>query len=229
VTLPPGLLEAAKELSRRSGVTPFMTLLAAFKAFLFCLTGREDLCVGSPVASRPLPETKGLIGFFANTVVLRTRVSAGSSYREVMGRVREATLGAIANQALPFDKLVEALRPPRDLGRMPLFQVNFRVLKAPPVPLRLAGLDVSPPEFVDSGTSKFDLALELVAAPGASGYGSSGFWEYCSDLFEESTIATMADEFEQLLAALLAEPDRPLDRIRAVGEIRERWRGRPLG
>jgi hypothetical protein len=226
--VPPDLLEGVKKLSLASGVTPFMTLLAGFKVFLASWTGQFDLCVGSPVASRPRVETKGLIGFFANTVVLRTQLDEELTLRVILTRVRETTLGAIANQSLPFDKLVEVVCPPRDLSRMPLFQVNFRVLKEPPVPLRLAGLEVDPPEFIDSGTSKFDLALELVAAPAAAGYGSTGFWEYCSDLFEEATIVQMAVDFETILAGLLERPDDPIGMVAAFREIRQRMKeGRP--
>ena len=229
VNLPSDLLQAAKDLSLQSGVTPFMTLLAAFNIFLFGHTGQHDLCIGSPVASRPRVETKGLIGFFANTVVLRTRIANDLTLRDVMKRVRDVTLGAIANQALPFDKLVEAVAPARDLSRMPLFQVNFRLLKTPPLPLTLPGLAVDPPEFIDSGTSKFDLALELVASPSERGYGSTGFWEYCSDLFEEQTVWEMAADYERILRGVLQQPDLRLDAVAAVRDVRERMRGRQMG
>jgi non-ribosomal peptide synthetase component F len=222
--LPPALLESARALSLKSGVTPFMTLLAAFKVLLFCHCGQRDLCVGSPVAIRPRTETKNLIGFFANTVVLRSQLAEDLSFRAFMGRVRDTTLGAIANQALPFDKIVEAVSPPRDLSRMPLFQVNFRMLKQPPEPLKLAGLQVDPSEYIDSGTSKFDLALELVANPGTRGYGSTGFWEYCSDLFAEATIRRMAGDYERILAGLIERPDEPLGTVPAVREVRDRRR-----
>jgi hypothetical protein len=92
------------------------------------------------------------------------------------------------------------------------------------VPLQLAGLEVAPPEFIDSGTSKFDLALELVAAPAAAGYGSTGFWEYCSDLFEEATIVRMAGDFERILAGLLDQPDDPMGAVPAFREVRTRMR-----
>jgi hypothetical protein len=224
VRLPKALLDAVKSLSLGSGVTSFMTLLAAFKIFLFCYTGQEDLCVGSPVLGRQQVEVETLIGFFINTVVLRTRVSPNLSLRELMGRTREVTLGAIAHQALPFDKLVEALRPPRDLSRMPLFQVNFRVQGPPMKPQAVCGLVISAPDYIDSGTSRFDLALELPSTE-----DSHGFWEYSTDLFADSTVSRMADDFERLLGALISHPDTRLDAIAVVQEIRERQRNVRLG
>jgi hypothetical protein len=218
--LPHDLIEAVKALTRRSAVTPFMALLAGFKVLLYCYTAQEDICVGSPTAGRDAPELDGVIGFFINTVVLRTRLSPVMTYREVMGRVRDATLGAVANQALPFSKLAEVLQPPRALSRMPLFQVNFRAQGGLPVPLRLSGLDIGPAVFVDSGTSKFDLGLELPTTPGAV-----GFWEYSTDLFDEATIVRMAADLEELLRGLIAQPDVPLRTVPAVRAIFRRVRG----
>ncbi len=217
VKLSGALLESVRDVSLKSGVTPFMTLLAAFKVFLFCYTGEQDLCVGSPVLGRDRPETDGLIGFFTNTVVLRTRLAPRLSLRQLTARTRDVTLAAIAHQALPFDKVVEALRPPRDLSRMPLFQVNFRVQPPPPPPLEVAELVVSSPEFIDSGNSKFDLSLEL---PSCS--GGVGFWEYSTDLFKESTVRGMATDMEALLEDLMANPDTPLENVPAVRAVRGR-------
>lgn len=201
-TLPPELAEAAKALSRQEGVTLFMTLLSAFKTFLYLYTGQEDISVGSPLAGRNRVETEGLVGFFINTLVLRTELTGDPTFRELLKRVREGTLGAYAHADMPFEKLVEILRPPRDPSRNPLFQVNFRVQTAPTPPLRLTGLTVTPLELIDTATSKFDFALELSALDGFGGY-----FEYSTDLFEESTIARMKDEFEKLLGTLLSQPD----------------------
>jgi non-ribosomal peptide synthetase component F len=133
-------------------------------------------------------------------------------------------LGAIAQAELPFDKLVEILRPPRAAGRMPLFQVNFRVLKEPVPALRLHGLEVSPPEWIDNRTSKFDLSLELVATAGAA-----GFFEYSTELFKDETIAQMATDYQALLGSLVQQPDLPLLQLEPVREIRSRIQQRCSG
>jgi hypothetical protein len=203
--LPAVLAEAAQALSRQEGVTPYMTLLAAFKAFLYLLTGQEAISVGSPVAGRDQPETEPLIGFFINTLVHHTKLSGDLTFRQLLARVREVTLGSFTHQEMPFEKLVEVVRPPRDLGRNPLFQVNFRHASAAPPILRLAGLAVEPLQLVDTLTSKFDLALELNTTLGGRSY-----CEYSTDLFTEATAARLVGEFEAVLRGALARPDLPL-------------------
>jgi hypothetical protein len=211
------LLEAAKALSLQSGVTPFMSLFGAFNVFLHCCTGATDICVGSPIARRRRAEIEPMIGFFVNTLVLRSDLSGNPTFRQLLGRVSRVVLGAIAHADLPFDKLVEIVRPPRAAGRMPLFQVNFRVVKEPVPVLPLHGLEVSPPEWIDNGTSKFDLSLELVATGGAP-----GFFEYSTDLFKEDTIAHMAIDYERVLRALVEHPDVPLADLEVINEVRSR-------
>jgi hypothetical protein len=203
--LPKSLLDMAKALSAQSGVTLFMTMLSAFCVFLHLYTGQEDILIGSPVDGRDNPEVRDLIGFFINTVVMRIHLSRQLTFRELMRQAREVTLGALAHSQLPFHKVVEAIRPPRDLSRSPLFQVNFRLQPGPPKTTHLYGLEVEGPHLVDNATAKFDLALELPSVEGAL-----GFWEYSVDLFEEKTIAQMDINFSRLLAALLAAPDAPL-------------------
>jgi len=217
IVLSGDLLDAAKALSLQSGVTPFMSLFGAFNVFLHCCTGATDICVGSPIARRRRAEIEPMIGFFVNTLVLRSDLSGNPTFRQLLGRVSRVVLGAIAHADLPFDKLVEIVRPPRAAGRMPLFQVNFRVVKEPVPVLPLHGLEVSPPEWVDNGTSKFDLSLELVATGGAA-----GFFEYSTDLFKERTIAQMAIDFERVLRALVQHPDVPLSDLEAVNEVHAR-------
>jgi len=211
------LLDAAKALSLQSGVTPFMSLFGAFNVFLYCCTGVTDICVGSPIARRRRAEIEPMIGFFVNTLVLRSDLSGNPTFRQLLGRVSRVVLGAIAHADLPFDKLVEIVRPPRAAGRMPLFQVNFRVVKDPVPVLPLHGLEVSPPEWIDNGTSKFDLSLELVATGGAP-----GFFEYSTDLFREDTIAHMAVDYERVLRALVEHPDVPLADLEVINEARSR-------
>lgn len=206
-TLSKPMLDAVRALSARSGVTLFMTLLSAVAVFLYSYTGQEDILIGSPVDGRDRPETRDLIGFFINTVVLRIRLARHLTFRELARAVRDTTLAALEHSQLPFQKVVEAVRPPRDLSRSPLFQVNFRLQPGPPTALRLAGLAVEGPWVVDNAAAKFDLSLELPSVEGAS-----GFWEYSADLFEDQTVSRMAGEFDRLLAVLVSEPDLPLDR-----------------
>ncbi|MDP9161732.1 MAG: condensation domain-containing protein, partial [Acidobacteriota bacterium] len=155
------LTDKAKALSRGQNATLFMTLLAAFVGFLNGLTRQADISVGSPMVGRSYPELEHLIGFFINTTVLRFRLSATTTFRELIEQAHKVTLEAHAHQDLPFEKLVEIIRPRRDPSCMALVQVNFRVQSALPPRLELGGLIIKPIfEFIDTGTSKFDLALE---------------------------------------------------------------------
>src|SRR5215467_4306380 len=135
------LVEALEELSRRRGVTLYMTLLAGFQALLWRYTGESEVAVGTPVANRRWREVEGLVGFFVNTLVMRTEVGGEPSFEELLGRVREVALGAYEHQDLPFERLVEELQPERDLARNPLFQVLFQLQDVAPEPLRVPGLD----------------------------------------------------------------------------------------
>jgi hypothetical protein len=214
-------LQGIADLSLASGTTPFRGTAAAFNVFLHCWSQQDDVSIGSPVSPKSNRRVEGAIGFFVNTLVLRSDLSGDPTFRALMRRVDKVVQGAINHADLTFDKLVEALRPPREAARMPLFQVNFRILKAPVPALELKGLTVSPPKFVDTGTAKFDLALELEAAT-----GQGGFFEYSTDLFDQSTLAQMAKDFEAVLMALMAEPDRPLSQLAVVRDISQRVRDR---
>jgi len=217
-SLSPSLVESAKALSREQNATLFMALLAAFASFLHGLTGQEDISIGSPMVGRNYPELENLIGFFINTTVLRFTPSPTSTFRQLVEQAQKVTLGAHSHSDVPFEKLVEIARPRRDPSRMALVQVNFRVQSATAPRLDLPGLHVEPMfEFIDTGTSKFDLALEI--APDGS---SDSFFEYNTDLFEASTIHRYVTEFEQVLAALTSQPDAPLASIGAVSELRRR-------
>ena len=208
--LSPTLTEQLKAVSQQAGVTLFMTLLAAFKTLLYRYTNQEDIIVGSPVANRDRPEIETLIGCFINTVVLRTQLSARLSFRDVLHRVRETALGAYTHQRLPFEKLVEVLQPARDLRYSPLFQVMFVLQNA------YSNADVSLPGLtleasrVDTQTSSFDLTLELVDAAGG---GLEGKFEYSTDLFNDSTITRTIGHFQTLVAAIVADPDRPIGEL----------------
>jgi hypothetical protein len=212
-------LKAIADLSIASGTTPFRGTCAAFNVFLHCWSGQDDISIGSPVSPKSNRRLEGAIGFFVNTLVLRSDLSRDPTFRELMKRVDGVVQGAIEHADLTFDKLVEALKPPREAARMPLFQVNFRILKAPVPALELKDLTITPPKFVDTGTAKFDLAMELEAAT-----GQNGFFEYSTDLFERSTIAQMAKDFEAVLMAVMAEPDSPISKLPAVDHITQRVR-----
>ncbi|RKH11041.1 amino acid adenylation domain-containing protein [Corallococcus sp. CA053C] len=213
-SLPGTLVAPLKALCEREQVTLFMTLLAAFKTLLHRYTGQEDLIVGTPIANRTRPELEGLIGFFANTLVLRTRLSGGSSFRQLLAQVREVTLGAYAHQDIPFEKLVEELKPERDLAYSPLFQVMFALQNlGRSLPEGGAPADAAAP-VPGTGAAKFDLTAFLLEDTS----GLQAGFEYNSDLFDAGTVARMAAHFENLLAAVVAEPDRPLSTLPVLSQ-----------
>ncbi len=205
IVLPKELTEAVKALSRRGRATLFMTLLAAFKVLLGRYTGQEDIAVGSPIANRGRIEFEGLIGLFLNTLMLRTDLSRNPSFFELLARVREVAFEAYAHQDLPFEKLVEELKPERVLNQNPLFQVLF-VLQTDAVrALKLLGLTAS--RFtVESNTTKFDLCLFLAETD----HGLVARAQYNTDLFEAGTIQRMLGHFRTLLKGIVANPKQPI-------------------
>ncbi len=199
------LSTALRELSRREGVTLFMTLLAAFQMLLQRYTGEDNIVVGTNIAGRNRAELEPLIGLFANNLVLHTDLSGEPSFRELLGRVRDVALGAYANQDFPFEKLVEALRPSREMNRIPLMQVLFVLQNVPRPDLELGDLRLSLLE-TDCGGSKFDLTLFM----DEDDENLRGNVEYNTDLFNASTIVGMLDHFRNLLEDLVTNPDRAL-------------------
>src|SRR5688572_30507743 len=197
-----------KELSQREGVTLFMTLLAGFQSLLARYTGQEEIVVGTPIANRTRGEVEGLIGFFVNTLVLRTDLSGEVSFRQLLGRVRETALGAYTHQDMPFEQLVEELRPERDLSHTPLFQVMFVLQNTPLTAMEMPGLRISP-VAVKSGVVPYDLMLTF--AEGAEGI--EGSLAYRRDLFEARTMARLGRHFEVLLASMVAAPEQRLSEI----------------
>jgi amino acid adenylation domain-containing protein len=196
------LTDAMATLSRKEGVTLFVTLLAAFNVLLLRYTGQEDILVGTPIANRNRAEIEGLIGFFANTLVMRTDLSGDPSFRTLLRRVHSTALDANAHQDVPFEKLVEELRPVRDLSRTPIVQVMFSFLNKPIPPFKLPGLDPTWMEFQD-GAARFDLSLNLDETE----QGLAGSWSYNTDLFNESTTARMGTHFRTLLEGIVSNPD----------------------
>ena len=231
LTLSPEVSGGLQALARREGATVFMTLLAAFKALLARHTGREDVVVGAPVAGRTRPETETLIGFFLNTVGLRDDLSGDPAFREILARVRSTVLEALANQDAPFEKVVEALRPERDLSRTPLFQVFFNFLNFPrTLSPQGSELTISPltPDLRSLALdlpAKFDLSLYASDLP----HGISLFLLYNADLFEATTAATLMYHLEALLTAVVKAADTPLSALPLVSDAeRETLAIRPV-
>ncbi|HEY0366815.1 MAG TPA: amino acid adenylation domain-containing protein, partial [Pyrinomonadaceae bacterium] len=204
----PGLTQELKRVSAHHRVTLFMTLLSAFKVLLWRYTNQPDIVVGSPIANRTRAETEELIGFFVNTLVLRTDLSGDPTFAELLNRVKEVALGAYDHQDLPFEKLVEELSPERDPGRNPLFQVSFVLQNATRSRLELPDLILETLD-VHSGTAKFDLTLSILETAD----GSKASWEYNTDLFERARIERMAEHFEVLLQAIVAEPEQRIGEL----------------
>jgi amino acid adenylation domain-containing protein len=200
------LVNSLKQLSRSQGASLFMTCLAVFQLLLSRYTGQEDLIVGTDVANRTRVETEGLIGFFTNLLPLRAKISGNPTFTGWLRRVRETTLEAYAHADLPFDKLVEELRPPRDPGRNPIVQVLLVMQNQPARQFAMAGLEVSQVEL-PLENSRFDLVLFLSEFE----TGLAALWLYNSDLFEPATIAKMAVHFERLMSAIVEDPAAKLD------------------
>jgi aspartate racemase len=215
--LPPSLAVALTELSRREGVSLFMLLLAAFQTLLQRYTSLEDVVVGSPFAGRNQSELESLVGFFVNTLVLRGNLSGDPSFRTMLQRTREMTLGAYAHQDLPFEKLVAALRPERDPGHTPLFQVMFVLQNAPTEAARLAGLEVAPVSF-ENITAKFDLTLFVWEG----GEGLKLEFEYNTDLFAAATVDRLLGHYQVLLEGIITNPEARLAELPLMAEAERR-------
>ena len=205
VAIPSELSQSFRALCAREGVTPFMGLLAAFQLLLSRVSGQEDVCVGSPIAGRQQPGLENLIGFFVNTLVFRSRLTRSLSFRELLHQVRETTLDAYAHQDVPFEKLVEALQPPRSLSHAPLIQVVLALHEGTRRDAAPEGLDLRPVELA-SGTAKFDLTLSL--ADTAEGF--SGTLEFDADLFTRETATRWMHGLQVLLRGVVADAGQAL-------------------
>jgi amino acid adenylation domain-containing protein len=217
LVLSQNLTEAILALSQREGATLFMTLLAAFNILLFRHTGLQDIIVGSPISNRPQTETEGLIGFFLNNLALRTDLSGNPSFRDVLARVRQTALEAYANQDVPFEKLLEELRPERDLSRTTLFQVYLNLLnfndelKLPGSPRKSISLFEAWLES-DENLSKFDLTLYAGLNAGKLNLALV----YNTDLFELGRIVEMLEQFQHLLSQIVTHPDEKITRFSLI-------------
>ncbi|OUL18006.1 non-ribosomal peptide synthetase, partial [Nostoc sp. 106C] len=211
VTIPKELTDKLRALSSREGVTLFMTLLAALKTVLARHSQQDDIPVGTIISAMNRPELAGLIGLIVNNLVLRTDLSDNPSFTELLERVRKVTLDASANQDVPFQKLVEALRPERHLGHHPLFQVMF--ILDPPTPVLESGWNLHP-LILNTGTSNMDLMLSL----DEQSEGLVGYFEYNSDLFDAATIARMVGHFQTVLAAVVTNPAQKISELPLLTE-----------
>jgi amino acid adenylation domain-containing protein/non-ribosomal peptide synthase protein (TIGR01720 family) len=216
VALPAGLLEGVAALCRNRGVTHFMALLAAWSVLLGRHANQDDVLVGTPIAGRNQQEVEDLIGFFINTLVLRTEWGRAAGFGDLLLRVRDVAIEAFTHQSLPFERLVDEIAPDRDLSRPPVFQSMFVLQNAPLGVLALPGLTLRQIP-VDGGVAKFDLTLNL-----AENAGGRSFLEYNADVFDGTTAERLMTRYETLLAAALAEPDRPLWELPLLPAA-ERW------
>ncbi|HXR65784.1 MAG TPA: condensation domain-containing protein, partial [Ktedonobacteraceae bacterium] len=205
MTLPPALRDSLQALSKRENVTLFMTLLAAFQVLLARYSGQTDISIGTPIANRNHEALAGLIGLFVNTLVMRTNLAENPSFVDLLARVRVTALGAYAHQDVPFEQLVEELRPARDLSRSPLFQIMFSMQQASGSGEHVEGLQLRRLD-VAHHTTKFDLTLSTLSTTQGLQCGI----EYNSDLFEEQTVHRLFAHWRVLLEAIIALPEQPI-------------------
>ena len=211
------LSDSVHKLCQQSGTTMFMTLLAAFNVLLYRYSGQNDICVGSPIAGRQQKETEDLIGFFVNTLALRSDVSGELSFSKFLQQVKTTTLEAYENQEVPFEKIVESVESQRDMSRNPLFQVMFALQNVPDIPqLGIKELSLFKEEFI-SNVTKFDISFFMTETP----VGLYGTVEYCTDLFSEETIDRMIGHFNQLLGSIVKAPQQMIGSLPMLSKAEE--------
>ncbi|GGS99118.1 MULTISPECIES: non-ribosomal peptide synthetase [Streptomyces] len=206
--LPRELAAALDEVGRRADTTPYMTVLAAFQAALAFHSAQDDIALGTVTANRERPETEGLVGFFVNTLVVRTSLGGDPTTGDLLARTRESVLGALSHQGLPFERVVEELRPDRDLSRNPLVQVLFTHTTGGQEGPYALGAAAGTPVAIDLATAKFDLTLDLYEDAGAG--RTELRYVYRPDLFDEESVARMAAHTEAVLRAFTRGPATPL-------------------
>ncbi|UJW29762.1 amino acid adenylation domain-containing protein [Saccharothrix sp. AJ9571] len=206
-TLPGEAAGRVKDLARAQRCTPFMVLLAAFQAALGARTGAEDVVTGTPMAARTDPDFERVAGYFLNTLPIRVSLAGDPDFRTLLGRVREACFGAYRHQDVPFEKLVDRLRPDRAFGANPFFRTML-VVRDEGAELALPGAETEV-SFVPNGTAKLDLTLYLSEQDGEL----TGELEYDTDLYDEDTVRAFAAHFGRLLDAVTANPDGKLSAV----------------
>ena len=206
------LSDKMRALAAKNGATLFMILLAGFKALLYRYTQQDDVCVGTFVANRSRKELESVVGFFINTVAIRTRLDRDTSFEALLGKVRENTLGAYANQDVPFEKILEVINPERSLARTPVFQVMM-VLQNMPLPLlELPGIDCQPIEL-ETFRSNFDITCWVYE----DGRRIKIVLEYSTDLFEGDTINRLLEHLRNVLSAACANPELKISELELLG------------
>ncbi|MEV0804963.1 amino acid adenylation domain-containing protein [Micromonospora sp. NPDC050200] len=220
---PPALADRVAEAGRRTGATPYMIFAAGWAALLHRRSRQPDLLVATPVANRQTIDSETAVGFFVNTLVLRSRIEAGRTFGQLLDQLRDGALTALTDP-VPFDALVQELRPERDPARHPLAQVMFAVEDGWEDRLTLPGLTVLASGETHTSTSMFDLTLTVIPRDGRI----DGRIEYRSRLFDAATARALADQLDTLLTAALAAPDTPVDRLPLLSpadgrEVVDRW------
>ncbi|MFJ3901480.1 condensation domain-containing protein [Streptomyces sp. NPDC090025] len=228
-TVPGELADAVRALAARERVPLFSVMLAAFEVLLGGWSGQDDFCVATGMAARTRPEVDGMFGMLVNTVALRADLRGDPTFRELLGRVRGTTFGALAHQELPFDRVVAALRPPRVRGRQPLCEVLFAFHDSPSATVRIPGLEVEVTPGIANGSAKFD--LNVIAIPraeqtigrrdGAGPRAIEFIWEYDRELFDAATVGRAAERYERLLTAVTAAPGTRISALTGDGRHRE--------
>ena len=195
------LTTGLKQLSLREDATLFMVMLAAFKTLMHRLCWQDEITVGSPIANRNRAETEALIGFFVNTLILRTNLAGDPEFRELLRRVKEVTLGAYAHQDMPLDQLVDAIHLKRDIREHPLFQIFFALNNNPTPLVEMAGVAITP-LMIDNGVAKFDIEISLIERD--EGLVVTAI--YNADLFESSSIQSILSRYERVLSEVVRNP-----------------------
>ncbi|MBW4434726.1 MAG: thioester reductase domain-containing protein [Pelatocladus maniniholoensis HA4357-MV3] len=216
--LPKKLSEALVALSKRKEVTLFTTLITAFQILLYRYSGQEDILVGTPIANLDITDIEGLIGFFANTIVVRTKITNKISFERLLEQVQETLLEAQAHRDAPLEHIIEALQPQRSLSYTPLFQVLFIFQDTPITEINLKDLTFRP-LAVESGISKFDISILL----NNTAQGLTGWWEYNADLFNVTTIERMANNFETLLESIVTDSHQLVTHLPLLNEAEQHW------
>ncbi len=211
------LSDQLQALSRQEGTTLFMTLLATFKVLLHRYSGQEDICVGSPISNRTQKEIEGLIGFFLNTLALRSEVRSELSFKELLQQIKGTAMEAFEHQDVPFEKIVEAVVKERDLSRNPLFQVMLVMQNTPEIPdLSLEKIHLTKEEY-ENTTALFDFTFSITETPD----GLEGAVEYATDLYNEETITRMVGHFRTLLGSIVKSPQQKIGKLRMLTEAEE--------
>ena len=217
ITIPKALADQLNDLSQQENATLFMVLVAAFQVLLARYSGQNDICVGTPIANRQRMELEGLIGFFINTLVLRSRIDSQDSFKDLIQQIKEISLSAYAHQDAPFEHVVEILQPERSISYAPLFQVMFGLQSASENNLTLPAIAVVPLES-ETHTTRLDLTVSLTE----SEKGIEGLLEYSTDLFDKSTIKRIACHYLNLLEGVVNDPAQRLCELPLLSEEENR-------